>query len=275
MNLQKNIAATMNQVTNEINASTQTMSETERKIKLLKASLNTMVNLSPDDIVFENNVRHKVDEESPEFHKLCESIKRFGLLKNVVAELRISEQEDSYKLVCVAGHRRLTALKKLGLKNKIPCLIKQYEPGDRVGAALSENLNREGLSCIDIANGYQHLSKHNWSSEQIAVHFEKDKKTVARYLKLADLPNDIKESLQQNSEVFSSRVIFNELLAKNHIPGEIRKAIQRKLSKKLSDKKTVKPKLQELLTEFFSQEEINHHDQELVLNAFKFVGLLK
>ena len=115
----------MNQVTTEINASTQNNSDVLRKINLLKSSINSVVNLSPDDIVFENNVRHEVDEGSPEFDKLCESIKKFGLLKNVVAELHISEQEDSYKLVCIAGHRRLTALKKLGLKSKIPCLIKQ------------------------------------------------------------------------------------------------------------------------------------------------------
>src|SRR5262245_43152211 len=119
MSLQKNIAATMNQVTSDINTSTQAISETQRKLNLLKASINTVVNLSPDDITYENNVRNKVDEESPEFDKLCESIKKYGLLENVVAELRLSQQEDSYKLICVAGHRRLTALKKLELKNKI------------------------------------------------------------------------------------------------------------------------------------------------------------
>ena len=130
-----------------------------------------------------NNVRHRVDEESSEFKKLCESIKTFGLLKNVVAELKISKAEDSYELVCVAGHRRLTALKKLGLDDKIPCLIKSYddkETGDRVGAALSENLNREGLNCVEIADGYRELKKSGWSDDDLVNHFEKNKKTIAR-----------------------------------------------------------------------------------------------
>ncbi len=275
MSLQKNIAATMNQVASEISASTQTISDAQRKLNVLKASINTVVNLSPDDIVFEHNVRNKVDEESPEFSKLCESIKTFGLLKNVVAELRISENEDSYRLVCIAGHRRLTALKHLGLTKKIPCLIKQYNDGDRVGAALSENLNREGLNCIDVANGYQHLLNNNWSIDQIAQHFEKDKKTISRFLKLAELPNDIKEALQKNSETFTNRVIFNELLAKHKLPGDIRKAIDRKLAKKLPEKKTSKPKLDDKLNEFFQKHQSSIIEKELILNAFRYVGLLK
>lgn len=275
MSLRKSIAATMNQVTSEISASIQTDSETQRKLNLLKASINTVVNLSPDDIIFESNVRHRIDEESPEFIKLCESIKRYGLLKNVVAELRISDEGDSYKLVCIAGHRRLTALKKLGMKNKIPCLIKQFESADRVGAALSENLNREGLHCVDVANGYQYLINHDWSLEQIAHHFERDKKTVARFLKLADLPEDIKECLQQNSGIFTTRVIFNDLLTKHKAPNEIRRAIERKLSRKRPESKVSKSSLQDQLAEFFTKQALEDHQKELILSAFKFVGLLK
>lgn len=275
MNLQKNIAATMNQLSEEISASTQAVSETKRKLEILKKSVNTVVNLSPDDIGFENNVRHKVDEDSPDFEKLCESIKKYGLLKNVVAELKVSDDDNSYKLVCVAGHRRLTALKKLGLNNKIPCLIKQYDQADRVGAALSENLNREGLHCIDIANGYNHLLNHDWSIEQISRHFEKDKKTIARFLKLAELPQDIKETLQNHNETFTSRVIFNEIIAKNKNPGDIRKAIDRKLTKKNPDKKTNKLSIDSKLKEFFAQQHSSASEKELVINAFRFVGLIK
>ncbi len=275
MNLQKSITATMNQVSSEINASTQANTDMQRRIQLLKSTINTVVNLSPDEIIFENNVRHQVDEEGPEFDKLCESIKTFGLLKNVVAELHISEDESSYKLVCIAGHRRLTALRKLGLKEKIPCLIKQYNKGDRVGAALSENLNREGLNCIDIANGYLHLIKNDWTIEQIARHFEKDKKTVARFLKLAELPVDIKDSFQQNNAIFPGRVIFNEMLSGNKLPNEIRKAIERKLSRKNPEKKKSTPRLQERLEEFFETHPITNAEKELILEAFRFVELLK
>jgi ParB/RepB/Spo0J family partition protein len=175
----------------------------------------------------------------------------------------------------VAGHRRLTAIRKLGLKNKVPCLIKQFESADGVGAALSENLNREGLHCIDVANGYHHLITHNWSIEQVAQHFERDKKTVARFLKLAELPNDIKEALRENSNVFSARVIFNDLLTKHKLPNEIRKAIERKLSKKRPENKNKKQNLNDRLNDFFKQNKITKSERDLVLNAFKFVGLLK
>lgn len=275
MSLQKNIATTMNQVVNQISSSTKNITEAQRKLEILKSSINTVVNISPDDIIFEYNVRHKVDEESPEFEKLCESIKTYGLLKNIVAELQISDQQDSYKLVCIAGHRRLTALKHLGFKNKIPCLIKQYNDGDRVGAALSENLNREGLNCIDIANGYQHLVNNNWTIDQIALHFEKNKKTIARFLKLAELPEDIKNNLQQNEHVFTNRVIFNDILAKNKLPGEIRKAIERRISSKNSTNKTSRINISERLEEFFKKNKSTNNDRELVISALKFLGMLK
>src|SRR5579871_2170337 len=215
MSLRTHATESVNKMLNTIKedklAFEQELSEREKiikKIAILKSAINTVITISPAEIKMKSNVRHKVDEESSEFKKLCESIKTFGLMKNVVAELKVSKAEDSYELICVAGHRRLTALKKLGLDDKIPCLIKSYgekKTGDRVGAALSENLNREGLNCVEIADGYRELKNSGWSDDDLVNHFEKNKKTIAQYLRLADLPNDVKDTIKQHPEKLSTR----------------------------------------------------------------------
>jgi ParB/RepB/Spo0J family partition protein len=251
----------------------------KKKISLLKGAVNTVITISPNEIQMKKNVRHDIDEESSDFKQLCESIKTFGLMKNVVAELRVSPDEESYELVCIAGHRRLTALKRLGKEDKIPCLIKSYDNnnGDRVGAALSENLTREGLGCVDIANGYRELKNSGWSDDDLVRHFEKNKKTIAQYLKLSDLPDDLKKTIRDNPEKLSARVIFREIFAKCSTNGEIRKAINRKIETKNPQANHAKKqsKVNEKLNQFFEKENLPDHVKEAVINAFKFVGLMK
>lgn len=286
MSLRTHATESVNKMINTIKedkiALDQELSEREKikkKIAILKSAINNVITISPSEIKLKNNVRHNVDENSSEFKKLCESISTFGLMKNVVAELKVSKDESSYELICVAGHRRLTALKKLGREEKIPCLIKSYDDkknGERVGAALSENLNREGLNCVDIANGYRELTKAGWSDDDLVKHFEKNKKTIAQYLRLSDLPNDIKDTIRQNPEKLSTRVVFREVLAKCSTPGEIRKVINRKIETKTPDLDRGKRiKIKDRLEVFFEKENVSPKTKETILNAFKFVGLLK
>jgi len=254
--------------------------EMYKKIIYLKAHVNKVIMVRPSEIQLKKNVRSRIDEDSHEIQKLCESINKFGLMKNVVAELRLSKNEDSYELICIAGHRRLTALKKLGkMSEHIPCLIKTYDnahQGDKIGAALSENLIREGLACIDIADGYRALKNNGWSSEDLIKHFERNKKTTAQYLRLAELPDDIKDTIRNHNEKLTTRVIFNEILAKNKTPGEIRKAITRKLEIKKPDLSHKKQnRINERLNAFFEEKNASENEKQFVIEAFKYVGTLK
>jgi ParB/RepB/Spo0J family partition protein len=257
--------------------------EMAKKIAHLKAHINKIVMVLPSEIQIKCNVRSRIDEDSPDIERLCESIKKFGLMKNIVAELQFSQNEDSYELICIAGHRRLTALKKLGkMSERIPCLIKTFDDnhqGDKIGAALSENINREGLNVVDIANAYQALIKNGWNPETIALHFEKHKKTVTRHLRVAELPEDLKELFQNNADRFTPGIIFNQILAKNSTPGEIRKAAHRILSKKSTKPPSTKNRnhanLDESLLNYFIQEKVPNEEQSIVLKALRFLELIK
>lgn len=248
----------------------------KRKIEILKNAINSIITISPEEIEIKNNVRYKIDENSLDFIKLCESIKKFGLMKNIVAELQISDQQDSYKLVCIAGHRRLTALKHLGFKNKIPCLIKQYNNSDRVGAALSENLTREGLNCVDIANGYKELTNTGWTNDDLVKHFERSKNTIQQYLRIANLADDIKDSIRNNPEKLSTRVILRDVLTKGTTDAEIRKVISRKID---AQKRTVKKnKIKDIMSQleaFFTEKKLSDNTKETVIEALRYIGIIK
>jgi hypothetical protein len=63
-------------------------------------------------------------------------------------------------------------------------------------------------------------------------------------------------------------------LAKNKNPGEIRKAIERRLNKKEISPESKKP-IHEKLNIFFSENKVDQTQQSLIISAFKYVGLLK
>lgn len=245
------------------------------KLQKLQASIDKVVSLSPLEIVMRDNVRSHIDEDSAEFIMLCESIKTFGLMENIVAELKISDN-NQFELVCVSGHRRLTALRKIGFSGKVPCLIKSYSESERVGAALSENINRKDLSFIEIAEGYQKLQEKGWSIEQLVKHFEKNKRTISRYIRIAELPEDIKITFLQNPSIFTVRTIINDLLNKYDSHAEIRKAVQRKLAKKSPD--LISERSKQILTKlkrFFEERKVSSKDEQLVLDALAFAGVLR
>lgn len=276
MTLQTTIEKAMNRVTQEIIATNEENSDIQRRIEILKSSIDKIVSLSPAEIIMRDNVRHTVDTNSSDFKNLCESIHKYGLLENIVAELKISDDGKKYELVCISGHRRLTALKMLGMTAKIPCLIKQYKPDDRIGVALSENLNREDLSYLDIADGYSKLKHHGWSDDDLARHFERNKKTIALYLRLAELPDDIKNLIRENQEKLSLATIFQQVLAKNKTPGDIRKAINRKITtEKPIAKKSKNETIKEKLDEFFILEETQEDMKQTIISAFQYAGVLK
>ena len=128
----------------------------KKRLSALKANIGKIVTISIDEIVTNENIRKNIDTKSESFLRLVASIKKYGILENIVAELRINARGSDYRLVCIAGHRRILAAKKTKIITKVPCLLQAYhKPGDPVGAALAENLNREDLHCLDVARGYQ------------------------------------------------------------------------------------------------------------------------
>lgn len=156
--------------------------------------------------IFKINLE-KVDE-------LALNIKEFGIL----SDLLIRKDPDNIKeYECLAGHHRLAAAEKIGLK-KVPCKILNItEDWEANQIMVSSNRQREGLLPSEKAFIYKYeyeALKHqgrnldgntSTSLERLVQKFEDEEQTkisratVQRLIKISELNNDLLDMLDNNS----------------------------------------------------------------------------
>jgi ParB family transcriptional regulator, chromosome partitioning protein len=192
------------------------------------------VTIPVEHISLEDNVRKSVDTSSPKFLELVDSIRREGLLQNLVVDVR-SGPQGTY-LACVSGQRRLLAAKEAGIEKAV-CLLKQYGEAERISIGLTENLVRQDLHCLDVAEGYAELRRRGWAEEEIAARFEREQRTVHRYLLIAAWPEEVKKRIRQHPEIFTTRVIFNQFVSRGFADeSKLRQAVEEKIATSLGAK---------------------------------------
>ena len=134
--------------------------------------------------------RKYFNQESLE--ELTNSIKTYGVLQPITVR-----QNGSTYYELVAGERRLRASELAGLK-EIPAIVIDVTDSDSAVLALIENLQREDLSYIEEAEGYQNLIKdHNYTQEQLAAIIGKKQSTIANKLRILKLSDNVKSKLRE------------------------------------------------------------------------------
>lgn len=123
--------------------------------------------------------------------ELAASIKKHGVIQPIVC-VRIAN-EDGYEII--AGERRWRASQRAGLQ-KIPVVIREFSEVDRRAIALIENIQREDLGALEIAEGVSLLIKeHTFSHQQAAEILGKSRSQVSNLLRLLELTPLVKERL--------------------------------------------------------------------------------
>ena len=134
-----------------------------------------------------NQPRKRFDGER--MHALAESIRADGVLQPVV----VRKTGDHYELIM--GERRLQAARLAGVPS-IPAVVRTVTDVDTLRLALVENLQREDLNPIEVAEGYKALSdKFGLSHQELAGMVGKDRSSVANTLRLLGLPEEIRALL--------------------------------------------------------------------------------
>lgn len=134
-----------------------------------------------------NQPREFFDEES--LAALSDSIKEYGVIQPII----VNKKGDGY--IIVAGERRWRAAKKAGLKT-IPVIIREYDERAAAEIALVENLQREDLNPIEVAEGYRSLmNEYNLTQEDISARLGKSRSAVANSVRLLSLDGDTKKRL--------------------------------------------------------------------------------
>ena len=129
--------------------------------------------------------RTHFDEET--LSGLAESIGEVGVLQPVV----VRTEGDRY--ILIAGERRCRAARIAGL-DEIPAIIKSGDVDETtsLAEALIENVQREDLSPLEEAAGYQQLLvEFGLSHEDVASKVGKSRSAVTNTLRLLQLPTAI------------------------------------------------------------------------------------
>lgn len=121
--------------------------------------------------------------------ELVASVREKGVLQPVLVRPTV----DGYELV--AGERRFRAAESAGL-SQIPALVRKLTDREALEVALVENVQREDLNAIELAEGYQRLQRDfALSQEQVADRVGKDRATVANTVRLLKLPAPVRQAV--------------------------------------------------------------------------------
>jgi ParB family transcriptional regulator, chromosome partitioning protein len=136
-----------------------------------------------------NEFQPRAAMSDAKLQELAASIKANGVIQPIV----VRRAGDRFRII--AGERRWRAAKLAGLR-RVPIVVRDVDAGREqslLEMALIENIQREDLNPIDEALAYRRLAdEFHMKQEDIAAAVGKDRASVANYVRLLKLPEEIR-----------------------------------------------------------------------------------
>jgi ParB family chromosome partitioning protein len=145
------------------------------------------------DLLSPNRFQPRTQIDDERIEDLARSITSNGIIQPIV----VRRAGAAYEIV--AGERRWRAAQRAGLL-KVPVVVREV-PDDRLLAvALIENIQREDLNPIEEAVAYRRLAdEFHLTQEQIADAVGKDRSSIANFVRLLKLPQEVRANLASNA----------------------------------------------------------------------------
>ena len=145
------------------------------------------------DLLRPNKFQPRTTMDDGRLDELAASIKSNGIIQPIV----VRRDGQSYEIV--AGERRWRAAQRIGLL-KVPVVVRDLADDRLLAAALIENIQRADLNPLEEALAYRRLTDDlHLTQEQIAESVGKDRSSIANYLRLLKLPNEVRESVASST----------------------------------------------------------------------------
>jgi ParB family chromosome partitioning protein len=150
------------------------------------------------DLLEPNHYQPRGQFDDERLNDLAQSIRANGVIQPIVVRklANTGTSRDRYQII--AGERRWRAAQRAQL-TKVPVVVKEVAGGDKkrlLEMALIENIQREDLNPMEAAAGYQRLvDEFHLKQEDIATQVGKDRATVANYLRLLKLPDEVRANV--------------------------------------------------------------------------------
>ena len=136
-----------------------------------------------------NALQPRAHLDDSRLEELARSIKSNGVIQPII----VRKTGDRFQII--AGERRWRAAQKAGLL-RVPVVVRDVAAGQErslLEMALVENIQRENLNPIDEALAYRRLSdEFHLTQEDIATAVGKDRASVANFLRLLKLPDEVR-----------------------------------------------------------------------------------
>jgi len=145
------------------------------------------------DLLRPNKFQPRAQMDDARIEDLARSIRANGIIQPIV----VRKVEQGYEII--AGERRWRAAQRAGLL-KVPVVVRDIPEDRLLAVALIENIQREDLNPIEEAVAYRRLSdEFQLTQEQIADAVGKDRSSVANYVRLLRLPQEVRASVASNA----------------------------------------------------------------------------
>lgn len=141
------------------------------------------------ELIRPNRYQSRMQFSEDELEGMARSIKEQGIIQ----PLLVRKDDNGYELV--TGERRLRAAKKAGL-DQVPVIVKTITDTDLLEMSIVENVQREDLNPMEEAEAYyQLIVKFDLTQDQVATRVGKSRSAVANFLRLRQLPEQIKADI--------------------------------------------------------------------------------
>ena len=162
------------------------------------------------------------DEEN--LQELSNSIKEQGMIQPIIVR---KSKDNSAKYEIIAGERRWLAAQKAGL-HEVPVVITDADDLKSLEFAIIENVQRNDLTAIEEARGYQRLIKDfSYDQEKVAKFIGKSRSHIANFLRLLVLPENILKLIEDKKLSVGHAKI---LIGLDNIEFVVKKIIEKNLS---------------------------------------------
>ncbi len=176
--------------------------------------------------------------------ELADSIRANGILQPIL----VRRFQGGYQLI--AGERRFRAAQMAGLA-QVPALVREVTDEQLFEWSLVENIHRRDLNAIERSKAYQrYLAAFSLTQVEAAARLGEDRSVIANYLRLLDLPDDIRQMLVDGRLTMGhARAIlalptdeFRRKLANRALAGRLSvREVERLVRKHLQDDPAAKP----------------------------------
>ena len=143
------------------------------------------------DAISPNPNQPRKDFDVDALAELAASIEKVGVMQPIIVR-----EVSAGKYEIIAGERRWRAASIAGIKT-IPVVIKKSDDINTLQMALIENIQREDISAIELAEAYKSLIEAaSLTQEQLSEQIGKSRVSIANALRLIKLTEEIRMALR-------------------------------------------------------------------------------